>query len=127
MFFGGTPNRADFDTLSAAGIKRLGSRAENTANGLQRARWKVVKMAVMESVLREKFRNPELAQLLLLTGEQMLVEGSASDKFWGAGRTCTQLMNGESWSGRNELGRALMKIRKELTGNIGTWAPRAAF
>lgn len=119
LFFDAAPNPSDFATLSASGIKRLGARIENSASELQRARWKVIKTNVMQDVLREKFRNPELAQLLILTGERMLVEGSASDKFWGSGRTCSQLLAGQNWNGRNELGRALMKIREELTGSMG--------
>jgi ribA/ribD-fused uncharacterized protein len=42
---------------------------------------------------------------LLQTGSAEIVEDSPYDSFWGVGDT---------WQGRNELGRLWMRLRKEL-------------
>ncbi|KZT61953.1 hypothetical protein CALCODRAFT_505813 [Calocera cornea HHB12733] len=56
----------------------------------------------MEWVLHEKLRqHPQFRDLLLNTGRAYLLN---DDYFWGIG----------SGRGRNELGRALMRLRKEL-------------
>jgi predicted NAD-dependent protein-ADP-ribosyltransferase YbiA (DUF1768 family) len=59
----------------------------------------------MEELVRRKFADPELAEKLLATGDEELVEGNTwNDRFWGVCR-------GE---GRNELGKILMRVRAEL-------------
>jgi len=63
------------------------------------------KLKYMEKCLREKFKDPRLARLLLNTGSQNLIEGNTwGDRFWG-------VCHGK---GENHLGRLLMKIREEL-------------
>ena len=68
--------------------------------------WERVRLAVMEDALRQKFApGSELAAQLLATGDAELVEGNAwGDRFWGVSRG----------TGRNHLGRLLMRIRAEL-------------
>lgn len=72
----------------------------------------------MRDVLWWKFSNPELAQLLLLTEEDELVEGSINDRFWGSGTTCEAILAGSLWSGDNVLGELLMQLREELKGRL---------
>lgn len=70
--------------------------------------WPQKKLAVMERLLRIKFSNQELAQMLIDTGEAILVEGNNwRDTFWGVYKGV----------GANHLGELLMKIRKELKAN----------
>lgn len=70
-----------------------------------RADWEQVKLEVMESLLREKFSNPELRRQLLDTRDEVLIEGNDwGDTFWGI---CEGF-------GDNHLGRLLMKLRKEM-------------
>jgi len=67
--------------------------------------WDDVKLDVMLWGIREKFKNEDLRQLLMETGEEELVEGNWwGDKFWG-------VSNGE---GENHLGKILMRVREEL-------------
>lgn len=69
--------------------------------------WESVKLAVMEELLREKFREPRLRKLLVDTHPEKLVEDNTwGDRFWGVyeGR------------GENHLGKLLMKIRLEIRG-----------
>lgn len=62
--------------------------------------WEKVKVGIMEEINRSKFtQHPELKQKLLDTGDRFLMEG-VRDNFWGGTR--------------NELGKILMKIRKEF-------------
>lgn len=67
--------------------------------------WEDIKLQVMEKALRLKFQNPDLRKKLITTGDEELVEGNPwGDRYWG-------VCNG---SGKNKLGKLLMKIRKEL-------------
>ncbi len=78
--------------------------------------WDNVKLEMMELGLRLKFnQNPDLAQQLLDTGDQMLYEGNTwGDRYWGV--DLAALDRGEI-VGENHLGKLLMKIRKELKRN----------
>ncbi|HMO14895.1 MAG TPA: NADAR family protein [Pirellulaceae bacterium] len=68
--------------------------------------WNDVKLTVMEVAVRAKFKqNPELAEMLLATGDAIIVEDSKHDPFWGIGR---------DGMGTNWMGRLLMQVREEL-------------
>ena len=63
----------------------------------------------MEELLRLKFAQPYLRDLLIATGEQKLIEGNYwHDNFWGS---CSCEKCGDK--GENHLGRLLMKLRSE--------------
>jgi len=69
--------------------------------------WDNYKFEVMNWVVREKFKDPNLAQLLIDTGDQELIEGNWwGDVIWG-------VCNGK---GQNHLGKILMQVRNELRG-----------
>lgn len=66
--------------------------------------WAVIKITVMERLLRQKFFKPELRKMLLATGDQEIIEGNDwGDTFWGI----------SGGFGRNILGKLLMEIREE--------------
>lgn len=67
--------------------------------------WDSVKEEIMLRGLREKFKSPELKEILLSTGKKDLVENSPYDKYWGIGP------NGK---GKNRLGVLLAELRTEL-------------
>ncbi len=69
------------------------------------------KFEVMEAVLREKFfKHPDLRTKLLETGAVELIEGNTwHDNEWGS-CICEKCNN----TGKNNLGKLLMKIREEL-------------
>lgn len=84
--------------VSAAEAKRLGKRIP------LRSDWGIVRLGIMENLVRQKFADPELRMRLDLTGDVELVEGNTwGDTFWG-------VCNGR---GENHLGKILMKIRNE--------------
>lgn len=67
--------------------------------------WDDIRIDVMKELLREKFTNSNLREKLLATGNRELIEGNTwGDKFWGV---CDS-------EGKNNLGKLLMEIRKEL-------------
>jgi len=60
----------------------------------------------MREAVRAKFtRHPELAAVLLGTGDAVLVEHTVNDNYWG---------DGGDGSGQNWLGRILMEMREEF-------------
>lgn len=68
--------------------------------------WDTVKDDLMRVAVRAKFRqHPALRELLLSTGDALLVEHTTNDAYWG---------DGGDGSGRNMLGRILMEVRDEL-------------
>ena len=75
--------------------KRKGSKVQ------LRGGWNKLRTRVMLDICRSKFvRDSQMAAELLKTGNQKIVEGHTSDKFWGGKQ--------------NHLGRILMRIRSEL-------------
>lgn len=86
--------------------KRLGRKC------VMRDDWEKIKFVVMLDCLRLKFRIPELRMKLKATGDQELVEwNNWHDCVYGS---CTC---GRCKKGLNNLGKLLMQIRLELTGN----------
>lgn len=71
--------------------------------------WNQIKTAVMLTYVREKFKNSDLRQKLLATGNAYLEEGNTwGDRIWGT-------VNGE---GENRLGKILMQVREEIKRDI---------
>lgn len=73
--------------------------------------WEKVKVYYMELGLRLKFANKTLAEKLIATGDEELVEGNWwHDNTWGNCHCpqCSRI------GGRNLLGMLLMELRKEL-------------
>lgn len=66
--------------------------------------WFDSQVQTMESVLRSKFENPFLAQMLLETYPSLIVHTQTRSPFWG-------VVEGE---GQNQFGLLLMKIRDEI-------------
>jgi N-glycosidase YbiA len=82
-------------------VKRLGRKVS------LRKDWNEIKLELMNWAVREKFKDENLKELLLSTGDQELIEGNTwNDTFWG-------VCNGK---GKNHLGKILMKVRDELRG-----------
>jgi ribA/ribD-fused uncharacterized protein len=68
--------------------------------------WMAQRVEVMRAAVKAKFtQHADLADLLLSTGDALLVEASPRDSFWGAG---------PHGSGANMLGVLLMELRATL-------------
>ncbi|EKM52558.1 uncharacterized protein PHACADRAFT_100714, partial [Phanerochaete carnosa HHB-10118-sp] len=73
---------------------------------LRRDDWLDVNISVMDQVLEAKFtQHPALRDTLLKTGDRGIIEASPVDAFWGYG---------DDKQGRNELGKALVRLREKF-------------
>ncbi len=71
-----------------------------------RADWESVKVDIMTEAVRAKFtQHQDMREILLSTGDAILVEHTKNDKYWG---------DGGDGTGKNVLGKILMEIRSEL-------------
>jgi N-glycosidase YbiA len=71
-----------------------------------RSDWDIVKTDVMRAAVLQKFiTHAEIRDVLLATGDEVLVENSPTDYFWGCGADKT---------GQNHLGKILMSVREEI-------------
>jgi ribA/ribD-fused uncharacterized protein len=71
-----------------------------------RSDWDQVKQNVMwQGVLIKFLTHVDIQRILLDTGEEVIVEDSPTDYYWGCGQDKT---------GQNQLGKILMKVRQEL-------------
>ncbi|MEA5619700.1 NADAR domain-containing protein [Cronbergia sp. UHCC 0137] len=71
-----------------------------------RTDWELVKTQIMaEAVLKKFLTHAEIREILLLTGDEFLIEDSPTDYFWGCGADKT---------GENHLGRILMSVREKI-------------
>lgn len=100
------PEEAEaFKTMSPQMAKRYGRMVQLKPN------WEQIKDSVMLTVVRAKFKNPVLKDLLLNTGAAELIEGNRwGDTYWG-------VCNGK---GKNRLGEILMTVRTEIHDELLT-------
>ena len=105
-------DRVEFQDVSAAEAKKLGRKVT------LRSDWDNIKYDVMFRIVRRKFMNRHLAELLMQTYPAELVEGNYwHDTYWG-------VCNGV---GENHLGKILMLVRAELLLKWGrTLTPQEA-
>lgn len=93
-----TPEWVQHQLITPAQSKKLGKKLP------LRADWEQVKDQIMYNILLIKFSNPHLAEMLLNTGDEELIEGNWwNDTYWG-------VCNGV---GQNKLGKILMNIRAQ--------------
>ncbi len=102
--FLGTPNEEAIRLADTPTQAKL--RAEEIGEAHRRKDWELVKEQVMLDGIRAKFRqHPDLGAMLLTTADQILVESTVLDSYWG---------DGGNGAGRNRLGALLMQVRSEL-------------
>ncbi len=95
------------DVLWAAKICSAKTPSEAAKNGRSHQpidpKWDEIRIEVMHSALHLKFdHHPAMKQLLMGTGNALLVEESPTDSFWGSGK---------DGKGLNHLGEELMALR----------------
>jgi ribA/ribD-fused uncharacterized protein len=89
--------------LRAAELGRDRSRA-------LRRDWERVKDDVMRRAVAAKFAaHADIRAILLNTGDEEIVEDTTTDHYWGRGRSGT---------GKNMLGRILMRTRTQLRADL---------
>lgn len=102
------------NTTNPAQVKKLGRKVQN----FDEKKWFDVNFEVMVRILIRKFANENIKQVLLNTGDKIIVEASPYDYLWGAGMGINNpdlLKN--KWIGQNRLGNALMVVRDFYKNN----------
>ena len=90
------------DAPTAKKTKRLGHTRMNNID-----KWDEIKVEEMMIILRAKFQYERFRDILIETGDAIIVENSYFDTFWGCGNYKNK--------GLNMLGKCLMRLRDELT------------
>ena len=68
--------------------------------------WENVKDYIMRKAVFQKFiQNNDIAEILLTTGNEEIIEKTSHDYYWGCGSNGT---------GKNKLGIILMQVRDEI-------------
>jgi ribA/ribD-fused uncharacterized protein len=95
-------------TASAAEARQL---AEKHARAVRKD-WKKVRQTIMTRGIYIKCRtHPGVAEALLTTDTQKIVETSQYDYYWGCGR---------DGRGHNTFGKVLMEVREKLKSEMNT-------
>ena len=97
-------------TMTAREAKNLGREVANYNEQL----WECVRYGYMVYVNYLKYtQNDDLKQKLLDTKNKVLVEASPIDRIWGVGLAANNplILDEKNWTGRNLLGKSLMKVR----------------
>lgn len=103
------------DDEYAETIRAASSGAESAALGRDKSKpirgdWEAIKNEIMYRALVAKFtQHVDLRQVLLSTGDQLLVEHTKNDKCWGDGVDGDTIGDGD-----NRLGQLLMRVRGEI-------------
>ena len=100
-------------TDDVAEIKALGRTVQNFDEEV----WTKEREGIVYRGVSEKFRqDPELAEKLEKTGEEIIAECTVKDRIWGIGfsmedenRLCI-----DKWRGKNLLGKILMRVREDI-------------
>lgn len=100
-------------TDDVAKIKALGRTVQNFDDEV----WTKEREGIVYNGVLEKFRqNPELAEKLKKTGEEIIAECAVKDRIWGIGLSIKDenRLSIDKWRGQNLLGRILMRVREDI-------------
>ena len=107
----------DPDERAVVRSKSTGAKAKAAGQQVTlRPNWsEKVRYEVMAQALTSKFTNPRMREVLLATGDALLIEGTTTwcDQHWG----CCSCKTHRSWPGQNHLGRLLMAERARVRGD----------
>ena len=101
-------DEADKETVRRQKTPKLAAEEGRDRRKRLRPDWEQVKDEIMYQAVLTKFQShPDIKAILLSTGDKMLVENAPGDYYWGCGA---------DGSGKNMLGKTLMRVRSELKG-----------
>jgi N-glycosidase YbiA len=104
--FVGTSDAMIIPLIHSAETPELAAALGRDCTRQVRLDWEEVKTQVMrEAVLKKFLTHTDIREILLTTGDNLIVENSPTDYFWGCGVDKT---------GHNHLGRILMSVREEI-------------
>ncbi|ANV87749.1 MULTISPECIES: NADAR family protein [Cyanophyceae] len=94
------------DKIRAAPTPEIAAALGRDPQHPKRPDWEDIKRTVMWQGVWTKFKtHPDIAQILLATGDAAIIENSPVDYYWGCGA---------DGSGHNYLGKVLMQVRSQL-------------
>jgi ribA/ribD-fused uncharacterized protein len=106
-----TNNDAYVEEIRKADSPMIAARLGRSRKVKMRRNWEGVKDDVMRRAVLRKFEtHASIRELLLLTGDEQLVEKTSTDYYWGCGTDGT---------GKNMLGKILMEVRDTLRQQAG--------
>lgn len=103
-----------YNESNPAILKKLGRSIKNFDEEI----WKQHRYNIVFQGNYLKFtQNPQLQKILLDTKDKIIAEASPTDDIWGIGlrEQVARKKNRFEWPGQNLLGKALMKVREELS------------
>jgi hypothetical protein len=104
--FVGTADAAIIPAIYAASTPEQAAALGRDRTRQVRPDWEQVKTQVMrEAVLKKFLTHLGIQAILISTGDQLIVENSPTDCYWGCGQDKT---------GQNHLGKILMSVRDEI-------------
>ncbi len=102
----GSPSQQIIPSIHSAGSPEEAAALGRDCNLTLRHNWDAIKTKIMREAVFQKFlTHLDIRQILLDTGNSLIVENSAVDYFWGCGA---------DKSGQNHLGNILMSVREEI-------------
>lgn len=104
--FVGTVDSALIPLIYAAPTPEKAAQLGRDCTRQVRLDWEQVKTQVMrEAVLKKFLTHLDIQAILISSGNQLIVENSPTDYYWGCG---------EDKTGDNHLGKILMSVRQEI-------------
>lgn len=99
-------DRPWFDKIRSAKTPKEAATMGRDRNHPLRSDWEQVKDDIMKRAVLQKFEtNADIREILLATGDELIVENAPHDYYWGCG---------QDGSGQNKLGEILMAVREIL-------------
>ncbi len=99
-------DRAWFDKIREVKAPKDAARMGRSRQHPIRGDWEQVKDEMMQRCVLQKFKtHADIRDSLLGTGDELIVENSPSDRYWGCGK---------DGSGLNQLGAILMEVRAQF-------------
>ncbi|AKG24009.1 NADAR family protein [Calothrix sp. 336/3] len=104
--FVGTKDAAIIPVIRVAETPEQAAALGRCSDRQVRSDWEKVKTDVMYQAVFAKFiHHKDIQEILCNTGDELLIENSPVDYFWGCGANQT---------GENQLGKILMRVRTEI-------------
>lgn len=99
-------DRGWFDKIHGARTPKEAAKMGRSRKHPLREDWNEVKDEIMHRAVLCKFQtHEEIREILLGTGDELIVENAPNDYYWGCGK---------DGSGKNKLGEILMAVREIL-------------
>ncbi len=106
------PGAPDEEEIRQAKSPMIAARMGRSRKRPLRQDWESVKDSIMHEAVLAKFtQHADLRGILLATGDATIVEHTKNDSYWG---------DGGDGSGKNMLGRILVRVRNELRLEAGS-------